>query len=127
MEIFSILLFMNWSPLVILHSPCSAQVNKNSKSVKETHSIGWMGDWPAAISNFYMSYFISSMMHTCLARFSSNVTYVSPSDQCRVPLREFCRNEGYQDPNACHRCRCPDGFDGTYCTEVASPVGGKQY
>ncbi len=35
-------------------------------------------------------------------------------------LRKPCQNHGYQDPLACHQCRCPSGWEGQYCTEVQS-------
>ncbi|KAI0225936.1 Zinc metalloproteinase dpy-31 [Lamellibrachia satsuma] len=48
---------------------------------------------------------------------------------CKTKLPQPCQREGYQDPNRCDRCRCPDGFSGTYCRDVAPPVnancGGK--
>ncbi|CAD6188674.1 unnamed protein product [Caenorhabditis auriculariae] len=36
---------------------------------------------------------------------------------CRVQLP--CQNDGYTDPNNCGQCRCPSGYGGTYCQEVA--------
>ncbi|KAI0225937.1 Zinc metalloproteinase dpy-31 [Lamellibrachia satsuma] len=48
---------------------------------------------------------------------------------CKTKLPQPCQREGYQDPNHCDRCRCPDGFSGTYCRDVAPSVnancGGK--
>uniref|UniRef100_A0A0K0FUY6 Zinc metalloproteinase n=1 Tax=Strongyloides venezuelensis TaxID=75913 RepID=A0A0K0FUY6_STRVS len=34
-----------------------------------------------------------------------------------------CQRGGYTDPRHCERCRCPDGFTGTYC-EVVMPGFG---
>lgn len=30
-----------------------------------------------------------------------------------------CQNGGYIDPNACYRCKCPEGYDGTRCQALA--------
>ncbi|CEF69553.1 Astacin-like metalloendopeptidase [Strongyloides ratti] len=29
-----------------------------------------------------------------------------------------CKNNGYQDPKKCYKCRCPNGFTGKYCQSV---------
>ena len=44
---------------------------------------------------------------------------------CSRSLSRRCLRGGYQDPNSCDRCRCPDGFGGIYCDDVAQPVKGK--
>ncbi|CAH1793370.1 unnamed protein product [Owenia fusiformis] len=31
-----------------------------------------------------------------------------------------CQNDGYRDPNSCTRCKCPDGWEGTFCDQVKS-------
>ncbi|ELT90667.1 hypothetical protein CAPTEDRAFT_227538 [Capitella teleta] len=36
-----------------------------------------------------------------------------------VDLEQPCHREGYQDPQACRRCRCPGGFAGDFCERVA--------
>ena len=50
---------------------------------------------------------------------------VSATASCPNRLPRPCERDGYQDPNHCNRCRCPDGFSGTYCHDVAPPVNGK--
>ncbi|KAK2191475.1 hypothetical protein NP493_53g21035 [Ridgeia piscesae] len=49
-----------------------------------------------------------------------NLGYYRASCPNRLPRP--CERDGYQDPNHCYRCRCPDGFGGTYCHEVAPSV-----
>ncbi|PAV79654.1 hypothetical protein WR25_08720 [Diploscapter pachys] len=34
-----------------------------------------------------------------------------------------CQRGGYTDPRKCDRCRCPDGFTGTYCEQVMPGYG----
>lgn len=43
-------------------------------------------------------------------------------DVCTGRLERQCANGGYRDPKYCTRCRCPDGFSGDFCQDVA--VGG---
>nr|QTJ24581.1 astacin [Perinereis aibuhitensis] len=45
------------------------------------------------------------------------------SNVCRGPTLLPCQRGGYQDPNNCDRCKCPDGFGGAYCEWLASPKG----
>lgn len=47
------------------------------------------------------------------------------ADKCSAPLRFTCLRGGYQDPNDCGRCRCPDGFAGNDCSSVAPSQGCK--
>ncbi len=41
-----------------------------------------------------------------------------------LPNGKYCLKGGYQDPNGCHKCKCPDGFGGDYCELVAPSIGG---
>lgn len=38
-------------------------------------------------------------------------------------LNGVCQNGGYQDPNDCTKCRCPDGFGGRLCTGYENTPG----
>ena len=40
------------------------------------------------------------------------------TETCRYPLTRLCDRGGYQDPNDCDRCRCPEGFTGRYCQKL---------
>ncbi|KAK2188835.1 hypothetical protein NP493_122g04028 [Ridgeia piscesae] len=55
---------------------------------------------------------------------SKLINFAYCNDTCKTKLPQPCQREGYQDPNHCDRCRCPDGFGGKYCQEVAPPVNG---
>ncbi len=50
--------------------------------------------------------------------------HVPVSDACSSSLPFPCLNSGYQDPNDCARCRCPDGWTGDDCGQLAGPVNG---
>ena len=53
-----------------------------------------------------------------------NMAYCA--DKCSPSsLARPCEHGGYQDPNNCHRCICPDGFGGPYCDQLARPTNGK--
>ena len=39
-------------------------------------------------------------------------------DVCTNTLPQPCERDGYQDPNNCDRCKCPEGFGGLYCEQV---------
>ena len=39
--------------------------------------------------------------------------------QCWYSLQRPCNHHGYQDPLDCTRCRCPDGWTGRYCDDLA--------
>jgi len=41
------------------------------------------------------------------------------------PLSRPCEHGGYQDPNDCSRCLCPDGFAGDFCTDLEPAQGGR--
>ena len=43
---------------------------------------------------------------------------------CETDLSLSCERGGYQDPKRCDRCRCPDGFSGTFCQNVAPAQNG---
>ncbi|KAI0215091.1 Zinc metalloproteinase dpy-31 [Lamellibrachia satsuma] len=53
---------------------------------------------------------------------SKIINYAYCNATCSTPLPQNCRRNGYQDPNHCDRCKCPDGFSGTYCQDVAPSV-----
>ena len=47
------------------------------------------------------------------------------TDSCEGrQLGRPCQRGGYQDPNNCTQCRCPDGFEGQYCNILAVSVKG---
>ena len=53
-----------------------------------------------------------------------NLAYCA--DKCAsASLSQPCQHGGYQDPNNCNRCICPDGFAGQYCDALAQPTYGK--
>jgi len=53
-----------------------------------------------------------------------NMAYCA--DRCsRSSLARPCQHSGYQDPNDCTRCICPDGFGGPYCDQIATPTHGQ--
>lgn len=47
------------------------------------------------------------------------------TEVCRGAPLQPCQHGGYQDPNSCDRCKCPDGFSGPYCQNVAPSKNGK--
>ena len=52
-----------------------------------------------------------------------NLAYCA--DKCSSSsLARACQHGGYQDPNNCNRCICPDGFAGQYCDAVAASTQG---
>uniref|UniRef100_A0AAF5D3V6 Metalloendopeptidase n=1 Tax=Strongyloides stercoralis TaxID=6248 RepID=A0AAF5D3V6_STRER len=38
----------------------------------------------------------------------------------KICLNNFkkCKNNGYQDPHNCYKCRCPNGYTGKYCQNI---------
>ena len=42
-------------------------------------------------------------------------------------LSQSCQHGGYQDPKDCTRCRCPDGWSGSYCETLAPPQKGRAH
>ena len=46
------------------------------------------------------------------------------ADVCNKPTDQPCTNGGYQDPNRCSQCLCPDGFAGNFCQLLAPPRNG---
>ena len=36
----------------------------------------------------------------------------------------LCQNDGYQDPNTCDTCICPEGFTGQFCDQVKTNTAG---
>ena len=55
-----------------------------------------------------------------------NLAYCA--DKCvSTSLERPCQHGGYQDPNNCTRCICPDGFAGRFCDELAQPTYGKNF
>jgi astacin len=57
------------------------------------------------------------------------VTCVSSTDECAGVQAPLCKNRGYQNPKACTKCLCPDGWGGDLCDRPASysgaPCGGE--
>ena len=48
------------------------------------------------------------------------------TDRCYGP-EPPCQRDGYQDPNNCYSCICPDGFAGDHCQYVDSYRGPGMY
>uniref|UniRef100_A0A0N5C6X7 EGF-like domain-containing protein n=1 Tax=Strongyloides papillosus TaxID=174720 RepID=A0A0N5C6X7_STREA len=44
------------------------------------------------------------------------------SDVCQNSIE--CSNQGYQNPQACEQCICPEGFAGSFCQEIAKQRRG---
>jgi hypothetical protein len=53
-----------------------------------------------------------------------NLMYCQASCSSQPPLPSVCMNGGYQDPNNCAVCHCPDGYSGPNCTVLPSPAQG---
>ena len=51
--------------------------------------------------------------------------YISLIDACKTPLSQPCQRGGYQNPNNCSDCICPDGFSGQLCDQIAPAKNGK--
>ena len=47
------------------------------------------------------------------------------SDRCSNAIT--CQHEGYQDPNNCYKCKCPDGLAGDHCDRLQPSVNGKDH
>lgn len=47
------------------------------------------------------------------------------SDSCDGTEKPECRHDGYQDPNQCNKCKCPDGWTGTLCEELEPAKNGR--
>ena len=54
-----------------------------------------------------------------------NLAYCADSCAHAAPLARPCQHGGYQNPNDCSRCICPDGFEGQFCDAVERPIQGK--
>ena len=44
---------------------------------------------------------------------------------CEAAPPGECQHGGYQDPNNCARCVCPDGYGGQFCTQLEPATGGE--
>lgn len=48
-----------------------------------------------------------------------NAAYNCSKSCSSQKLKKKCKRGGYQDPNNCHKCKCPPGFTGDFCEEIA--------
>ena len=70
-------------------------------------------------------YFTSNSPQKKLLLIQQNNCIIHPAGTCdNSPLRQSCQRGGYQDPRDCSRCRCPDGWTGTYCERLADSKTG---
>jgi len=51
--------------------------------------------------------------------------YIFLTGACKTPLSQPCQRGGYQNPNKCSDCICPDGFSGQFCDQLAPAKNGK--